>query len=200
MTLLEFYHQSITLCATYIIGSIPFGLLVCWMFNLSDPRTTGSKNIGATNIYRIGSKGAAALTLFLDLLKGIAAVLFTLIYYPSFVHIAVISAVIGHIWPIWLWFRGGKGVATALGGILILSWPLAVVSLISWITIAATTRYASLASIITVILSPLYTAFLSGGKFVVLCIILALLITWSHRSNIVRLITGKEPKIGTDDD
>lgn len=188
--------EIITLTVGYLFGSIPSGLFVTWLFGLKDPRESGSGNIGATNVLRLGNKKAAILTLFLDVFKGILAVIFTLIFAPPLVQLAGLFAVMGHIWPIWLGFRGGKGVATAFGVILILSVPLAVICLVTWLVVAFTTRYASLASLAAVLLAPLYTAFLSGENLVVTCLVLAILIVWTHRQNIRRLITGKESKIG----
>jgi glycerol-3-phosphate acyltransferase PlsY len=110
--------------------------------------------------------------------------------------LACVVVVMGHIWPVWLGFRGGKGVATAFGALLILNWPLALTCFVSWLVILFTTRYSSLAAILTVLFSPLYTAFLSGEDFVITCLVLALMILWAHRKNIIRLVTGKEIKIG----
>jgi len=188
--------EIITLTVAYLLGSIPCGLFVSWLFSLKDPRESGSGNIGATNVLRSGNKKAALLTLFLDIFKGSAAVIFSLMFATPLVQLAGLIAVIGHIWPIWLGFRGGKGVATALGVILILSVPLAIASLITWFVVAFTSRYASLASLVTVLLAPIYTAILSGENLVVTCLVIALLIVWTHRHNIGRLITGKELKIG----
>lgn len=188
--------EIITLTVAYLLGSIPFGLFVSWIFALKDPREVGSGNIGATNVLRLGNKGAALLTLFLDVLKGSGAVVFALIFAPPLVQLAGLFAMIGHIWPIWLGFRGGKGVATAFGVILVLSVPLTVLCLITWLVVAFTSRYSSLASLITVLLAPLYTAVLNGENLVVTCLAITLLIVWTHRRNIGRLVTGKETKIG----
>lgn len=190
------FTEIMVLIIAYLLGSIPSGLIISWIFKLADPRTKGSHSIGATNILRSGHKFAALLTLILDMLKGSVAVIIPLIMSPALAQLACIFVVLGHIWSLWLGFRGGKGVATALGGIIILSWPLAVTCIVSWIAIAATTRYSSLASILTVLLSPLYTAFLTGEKFVVTTLVLAFVIVWSHRKNIGRLLTGREAKIG----
>src|ERR1700722_1006684 len=175
MTATTFIEISI-LCIAYLIGSIPFGLFMSWIFGLEDPREVGSQTIGATNGLRSGHKGAALLTLLLDVLKGSAAVMFAFVIAPSLMQLAGIFAVIGHIWPIWLRFRGGKGIATAFGATLILSWPLAVACFVTWLMVAITTRYSSLASLIAVLLSPLYTLFLTGENLVVACLILALLL------------------------
>jgi glycerol-3-phosphate acyltransferase PlsY len=185
------------LFTVYLIGAIPFGLIISWLFSLQDPRKTGSKSIGATNILRSGNKIAAALTLLFDALKGSVAVLLALNVDPSLTHLAGIMVVLGHIFPIWLKFHGGKGVATALGVICVLSIPLTVLSLVSWLMVALTTRYSSLASLVTVLLSPLYAYFLSEPNLISLCIVLAILLVWTHRSNIARLLTGRETKIGS---
>jgi len=190
------FNEVMILTLAYFLGSIPFGLLISWIFKLQDPRTMGSNGTGATNVLRSGHKAAAFLTLLLDLLKGSFAVLITLMLMPSLTHLACIVVVIGHIWPVWLGFRGGKGVATAFGALLILSFPLALVCLVSWLVIFFMTRYSSLAAIITVLFSPLYTAYLSGEKWVMTCLVLALMILWAHRKNMIRLVTGKETKVG----
>ncbi len=188
------------LLLSYLLGSIPFGLIISWLFNLKDPRTTGSKNIGATNILRSGSKLAALLTLLLDAGKGSCAVLLALALEPSlelsFAQWAGLCAMVGHIFPIWLKFHGGKGVATAFGVILVLSWPLAGACLLTWLMVAFLTRYSSLASLGTAFASPLYAVWLNENHLVILCILFFSLLTWTHRSNIGRLITGRELKIG----
>jgi len=182
--------------SAYILGSIPFGLLFSWLLKLEDPRTVGSKNIGATNILRSGNKEGAGLTFLCDALKGSTAIILALIFEPTLAPLAGIFAVIGHIWPIWLRFQGGKGVATAFGVILILSWPIAVVCLVTWISIVFTTRYSSLAALVAITLSPLYSFALKREDLVIMCLMLGILILWSHRKNIGRLIKGRETKIG----
>lgn len=190
------FSEIMIITLAYLLGSIPFGLLVSWVFKLKDPRVIGSQSIGATNVLRSGNTGAALLTLLLDLLKGSVAVFIALMLAPSLAQLACIIVVMGHIWPVWLGFRGGKGVATAVGALLILSWPLALTCLVSWLIILFATRYSSLAAILTVLLSPLYTVFLSGDDLVITCLVLALMIIWAHRENMIRLVTGKETKIG----
>lgn len=184
------------LLTAYLFGSIPFGILLSLLFKLEDPRTVGSKSTGATNILRSGNKTAAALTLLCDTLKGSSAVAFALLLAPSMALGAGIFVVIGHLWPIWLRFQGGKGVATTSGVLLILSWPVAIACLVTWIVVAVTTRYSSLAALISAVLSPLYSLFLKREDLAMMCFGLGLLILWSHRQNIGRLITGKETKIG----
>ncbi len=193
---LDIGSEIIVLTVSYLLGSIPFGILVAWLYGLQDPRTTGSGNIGATNILRLGAKEPAILTFFLDGLKGAMAVLFAAYFTPSLTQVATLFVVLGHIFPIWLGFKGGKGVATAFGAILILSWPLAITCLVTWVMVMATTQYSSLAALVSIVLSPLYTALLTGGDYIILCLGLALLIIWTHKHNIKRLIAGKEPKVG----
>jgi glycerol-3-phosphate acyltransferase PlsY len=187
---------ALVLISAYLLGSLPFGIFVSWFFGLQDPRKAGSQNMGATNILRSGHKGAAFLTLLLDIFKGSAAVLGASFLAPSLLQGAGLCAVMGHIWPLWLRFRGGKGVATAFGVILILSPPVALVCCVTWLSVAIATRYASLASLISVMLSPLYAVLLKQTDVVLTCLVLALLLVWTHRQNISRLITGKETKIG----
>lgn len=194
--MLTIFYDFLILGGAYLMGSIPFGILVSELFKLPDPRAAGSKNIGATNILRSGHRGAAALTLLLDALKGSSAVAFALILSPDLALWAGIFAVVGHIWPVWLRFQGGKGVATAFGVILILSWPVAVACLVTWFVVIITTQYSSLAAIVSVVLSPLYSLFLQRGDLALMCLGLGVLILLAHRQNIGRLITGKETKIG----
>ena len=136
------------LSIAYLFGSIPFGLLMSFLFKLKDPRTVGSKNIGATNVLRSGNKLAAGLTFLLDALKGSAAVVTAFMIDPTLALWAGIFAVIGHIWPLWLRFQGGKGVATAFGVLLVLSWPVTIVCLVTWIAVASISRYSSLAALV----------------------------------------------------
>lgn len=192
----EIFNQIIIVITTYLIGSIPVGLFMSWIFRLQDPRKVGSQSIGATNILRLGHRGAAFLTLLLDVLKGSLAVLFALVFMPSLYQTAGICVVIGHIWPIWIGLRGGKGVATALGVLLVLSWPVAIACLVTWLMVALTTRYSSLASLVAVLLSSPFTFILKREDLFITTLILTILLLWSHRHNISRLVTGKETKIG----
>lgn len=145
---------------------------------------------------RSGNKWAAALTLVFDTLKGSAAVACALMVEPALAPWAGVFAVLGHIWPVWLHFHGGKGVATAFGVLLLLGWPVAVTCLVTWLAVAFTTRYSSLAALISVGLSPLYSMFLKRGDLALMCLALGLLIVWTHRHNLNRLLAGKETKIG----
>ncbi|MBX9622162.1 MAG: glycerol-3-phosphate 1-O-acyltransferase PlsY [Alphaproteobacteria bacterium] len=196
MITLNTFPEIVILVLAYLLGSIPSGLLVSWLYKLPDPRTIGSGNIGATNMLRFGNKGPALLTLFFDVLKGSLAVIFALISVSSIAQFAGIMAVVGHIWPLWLMFRGGKGVATAFGVMLILNWGLALTCLSTWIIFAITTRYSSLASLIAFFLSSIYAYFMGATDLIVTCLILTALVFWTHRYNIERLRKGKETKIG----
>jgi glycerol-3-phosphate acyltransferase PlsY len=193
---LDIGTEILVLGIAYLLGSIPFGLFVTWLYGLEDPRNQGSGNIGATNVLRLGQRGPAIVTLILDALKGVVAVLFTAYFAPSLTHLSAVFAVLGHIFPLWLGFKGGKGVATAFGAILVLSPPLAITCLVTWIMVFAATQYSSLAALAAIILSPLYTILLSRSDLVGTCLILALLMAWTHRHNIQRLLKGKETKIG----
>ncbi|EKE09835.1 MAG: hypothetical protein ACD_16C00101G0009 [uncultured bacterium] len=196
MITLNTFPDIIVLTVAYLFGSIPSGLLVSWLSDLPDPRTMGSGNIGTTNMLRLGDKKAALLTLTIDVLKGSFAVVFALIFMPALAQWAGIVAVIGHIWPLWLMFKGGKGVATSFGVLLMLNWILTLACFGTWTTFAIMTRYSSLASLITFLLSSFYALFVSGESLVITCLILTALIFWTHRHNIDRLRKGKEPKIG----
>lgn len=186
----------LTLLMAYLLGSVPFGLVFSNLFKLPDPRTVGSQNIGATNVLRSGNKAAAGLTFLCDALKGSAAVACTLIIAPDLVSLAGLFAVIGHIWSPWLGFRGGKGVATAFGVLIMLSWPVTLASAITWVAMAKATRYSSLAALISILLSPLYSLIFDRHDLLFMCLGLSVLIVITHRQNISRLMTGRETKIG----
>lgn len=187
----------ITLGSAYLLGSIPFGLLITRLFSLQDPRTHGSQNIGATNVLRSGHKLAAFLTLLFDGLKGSSAVWIAVILAPQLVYEAGLLAIIGHIFPLWLGFKGGKGIATALGVILALNWPLALLCLVTWASVMAVTRYSSLASLSAVSVGPVYALVTQDTPLLYFTVLLACFLFWTHRGNIKRLRQGEEPKVGT---
>jgi glycerol-3-phosphate acyltransferase PlsY len=180
----------------YLLGSIPFGLILTRLAGLGDLRRIGSGNIGATNVLRTGNKPLAALTLLLDGGKGAAAVLIARTLGPDMAVVAAGAAVIGHMFPVWLWFRGGKGVATTLGVWLALAWPVGVAACATWLAVAALTRYSSLAALIAVGAAPVYAHYLADAQRVQLGLLLAVLIVVRHHTNIRRLVTRREPKIG----
>nr|VFJ89726.1 MAG: glycerol-3-phosphate acyltransferase PlsY [Candidatus Kentron sp. LFY] len=183
----------------YLIGSIPSAVVVSYLMGLPDPRANGSGNPGATNVLRLSGKKAAAITLLGDVLKGFVPVLLVRSYLdsPFIVAAVALAAFLGHIFPISLRFRGGKGVSTALGVIAAITWPTALIALATWLSTVAAFRYSSLAALITALLAPIYTGFLTSNLIYTSAIgIIALLIIWRHRSNIRKLIAGTETKIG----
>jgi acyl phosphate:glycerol-3-phosphate acyltransferase len=182
----------------YLLGSIPFGLFFTWASGAGDIRAIGSGNIGATNVLRTGNKWAAVATLLCDCGKGAVAVLIarTWLQYDSEAFAAA-GAVLGHIFPVWLKFRGGKGVATYLGVSLALCWPVGLLIAGAWIVAAVIWRISSLSALIAIALSPAYFYFFHREGYAVLAVPLALLIIFMHRDNIRRLIRGEEPRIGS---
>jgi len=180
----------------YLLGSIPFGLVLTRLAGLGDVRQIGSGSIGATNVLRTGNKTLAALTVLLDGGKGALAVLIAHTFGPDFAVIAGGAAVIGHLFPVWLRFRGGKGVATALGVWLAIAWPVGVAACATWLAVAALTRYSSLASLVAVVAAPVYAHFLADAQRMQLGLLLAILVVLRHHANIRRLLSGREPKIG----
>ncbi len=199
MPVIENSATVLTLWATlgYVLGSVPFGVLLARVFGLGDLRKIGSGNIGATNVLRTGNKRAAALTLLLDGGKGAVAVLLARgLAGQDAAQIAALAAFIGHCFPIWLGFRGGKGVATFLGILLALAWPVGLAACATWVLVAAAMRFSSLAALMAAGMSPVWAALFGRGEVVLLAVALALLIYARHWGNIVRLRAGTEPKIG----
>ena len=186
------------ICAvSYFLGSIPFGLLLTRAFGGQDIRKIGSGNIGATNVMRSGRKGLAVATLLLDLGKGIAAVsLARYIYGADAAILAGFFVVLGHIFPVWLKYKGGKGVATAFGVFFAINWVFAVAVCAIWLIVFAITRFSSLSAIISISYSPVAASLLDGYMTSVLCLILAIIIIYTHRNNLMRLVSGSELKFG----
>ncbi|WP_218139577.1 glycerol-3-phosphate 1-O-acyltransferase PlsY [Thalassotalea agarivorans] len=184
------------IAAAYIVGSISSAILICRMLNLPDPRTEGSNNPGATNVLRISNKATAAAVLFFDILKGTIPVYggFLLGLEPIQLGFVAIAACMGHMYPLFFHFQGGKAVATAFGALLSIGWDLAFLLIITWFLVAKSTRYSSLAAIVTVSLAPLYT-YLLKPEYVYPVLMLAGLIIFRHKDNIVRLIKGTESKL-----
>ena len=187
----------LSLLLGYLLGSIPFGVLLTRATGAGDLRTIGSGNIGATNVLRTGRKGLAALTLVLDMLKGTAAVLIARALWPGVEEIAAIAAVLGHLWPVWLKFRGGKGVATLLGVMAGLYWPTALIYAAVWIGVLATTRYSSVAGMTAALSAPVGAAAFGRFDLALLYLGFALLVFWKHRENLDRLLEGTEPRVGS---
>jgi acyl phosphate:glycerol-3-phosphate acyltransferase len=179
----------------YLLGSIPFGLLLSRVAGYGDIRDIGSGNIGATNVLRTGNKSLAAVTLLLDLGKGWAAVAIARHWGEPAALTAALCAVLGHMFPIWLGFRGGKGVATALGVLIALAWPLALIAALIWAAVAFVTRYSSLAALVAAALSAATAPILTDSVTAILIAIVALLIILRHSANIRRLIAGREHRI-----
>jgi glycerol-3-phosphate acyltransferase PlsY len=181
----------------YLCGSIPFGVLLTRLAGAPDVRAIGSGNIGATNVLRTGRKGLAAATLLGDMLKGTVAVLPTAyVLGHDFAIMAAVGAFLGHLFPVWLRFRGGKGVATYIGLLLALAWPAAILFCAIWLTVAALTRYSSLAALIASAATPAFLWWQGDVPDAQLFLLLAVLLWIMHRANIARLMNGKEGKIG----
>lgn len=181
----------------YLLGSIPFGIVMARIFGLGDLRQIGSGNIGATNVLRTGNRPAAALTLVCDAGKGAAAVLAGgLALGADAAQVAGGMAFLGHLYPVWLRFRGGKGVATFLGTLLALSFPAGLAACATWLAVAAVTRYSSLAALVAAALSPVWMALLGRVDIVAVGILMAAAIFLRHEPNLKRLVRGEEPKIG----
>jgi acyl phosphate:glycerol-3-phosphate acyltransferase len=180
----------------YLLGSVPFGLVLTKLAGYGDIRSIGSGNIGATNVLRTGSKGLAALTLLLDGGKGAVAVLLGANFGPDMAAIAAAFAFLGHVFPVWLRFKGGKGVATSGGILFAYAWPVALAGIATWLIVALTTRYSSLAAIAAAALAPVYAWFLTHEfQPTEVVLFLSLLILMRHHANIRRLIRGEESKI-----
>lgn len=179
----------------YLLGSIPFGVLLTRATGGPDLRTIGSGNIGATNVLRTGRKGLAAATLLCDVLKGTVAVLAAKHYGSDAALAAGLGAFLGHLFPLWLKFKGGKGVATYIGLLLGLHWPAALIFCAIWLAVAAATRYSSLAALIASALTPFSLWLLGLNEVAALFLLLTVLLWVMHRANIARLLGGSEGKI-----
>lgn len=180
---------------SYIMGSIPFGLIITKIFLKEDVRNIGSGNIGATNVLRTGDKKLAALTLLLDISKGYLSIYFTATYFNDLVYLSALSCFIGHIFPIWLKFKGGKGVATYLGIIIAISLKLALMFSISWLIILFLSKYSSLSSILSALIVFTYSLIFGEIYINILLFIFFVIILFTHRQNIMRLKNGSENKI-----
>lgn len=189
-------EPGLTLLLGYALGAIPFGVLLTRMAGAGDLRAIGSGNIGATNVLRTGRKGLAAATLLFDLLKGAVAVWIADALWPGLGVVAAAGAFLGHCYPVWLRFRGGKGVATLMGIVLALHWPSGLVFALVWLGLLGLLRISSVAGMAAAISAPVSAAALGRFDIVLLLIALALIVLWKHRENIVRLMAGTEPRIG----
>jgi len=180
----------------YLLGSIPFGLVITRLGGKGDVRDIGSGNIGATNVLRTGSKVLAAATLILDCLKATAAILIARSLWPNFEDFAAAGALIGHLYPVWLKFKGGKGVATLLGVLIPLLWQGAVVYAIVWLGLFFLLRISSVAGMAAALSAPVSAAIFGEDVRFSMYLAFALLVIWKHRENIVRLKAGTEPRVG----
>ena len=181
----------------YLLGSIPFGIVITRALGLGDLRQIGSGNIGATNVLRTGHKGAALATLLLDAAKGGVAVAFARwLVGPDAAQVAALFAFLGHLFPVWLGFRGGKGVATFLGTLLVLDWRVGLAACATWAVTAAITRISSLSALVAAAMTTVWILVFNEGQMLVLIMLLTLLIYWKHWANLERIKAGTEPKIG----
>jgi glycerol-3-phosphate acyltransferase PlsY len=187
----------IALLIGYLFGSIPFGMILTRLAGTQDLRSIGSGNIGATNVLRTGRKGLAAATLIGDALKGTVAVIIAGYFGgPNAAMLAGLGAFLGHLYPVWLKFNGGKGVATYIGVLIGLFWPAALLFCVVWLATAFTTRYSSLSALGAAFVTPLFLWWLGQPALAALFVVLTLLLFYKHRENIRRLQTGTEGKIG----
>ena len=188
---------AIVAALAYLLGSVPFGILLTRALGLGDLRQIGSGNIGATNVLRTGNKAAAAATLLLDAAKGgVAVLLARALVAEDAAQLAGLSAFLGHLFPVFLNFKGGKGVATFLGTLLALAWPVGVACCATWLVVAVLSRISSLSALVAAGSSTFWMLGLGHGRLMILGVILTLLVYWRHAANIARLKAGTEPKIG----
>ena len=186
----------LSLLAGYLLGSIPFGVLLTRMAGAGDLRRVGSGNIGATNVLRTGHKSLAALTLVLDGAKGAVAVLIVRALWPGNEGLAAVGALLGHLYPVWIGFKGGKGVATFFGIMAALHWQSSIGYAVVWLGVLALTRYSSVAGMSAALLAPVAAAVLGRFDLTLLYLAFGLLIFWKHRANLERLFAGTEPRVG----
>ena len=200
---MQAFYPALATLAAYLIGSLSFAVIVSRLMGLNDPRTYGSGNPGATNVLRSGNKAAAVLTLLLDALKGFVPVLLVKLYGAPFglddgtLALVALAAFLGHLWPVFFRFKGGKGVATAAGVLLGLNPWLGLATLATWIIIAAFTRYSSLAALVAAVFAPFYQVLIwGGGPIAVAVFVMGALLVWRHRANVQKLLNGTESKLG----
>ena len=182
---------------SYFLGSIPFGLIYAKLAGLGDVRNIGSGNIGATNVLRTGNKQVAALTLLCDIAKGSVAVYITLNFFPKLILLSSVVVYLGHIFPVWLKFKGGKGVATFIGAIAILNYVLCLIFLISWAIVAKIFKISSLSAIVAFLITFVATVFLYENNLILVMSFFTVFSIFTHRENIKKIISGEESKIKT---
>src|SRR3954463_3818103 len=190
-------EMALAILGAYLVGSVSFAIVVSKVMRLPDPRSYGSKNPGATNVLRSGSKAAAISTLLGDALKGWLAVWLAQIYAPEAAPYAGLAAFLGHLFPVFHAFHGGKGVATAAGVLFGIDWRLGLGTVATWIIIATFLRYSSLAALVAAVFAPFFAALLLGfGAYFAAVLVMAALLVWRHKENIARLMAGTENRIG----
>jgi glycerol-3-phosphate acyltransferase PlsY len=187
----------LSLLLGYLMGSIPFGVLLTRFGGAGDLRAIGSGNIGATNVLRTGRKGLAALTLILDGAKGAVAILIVSRLSPGHEGLAATGALFGHLYPVWIGFRGGKGVATFFGIMIALHWESSIVYAVVWLGLLALTRFSSVAGMSAALLAPVAAAAFGRFDLAIMYLGFGLLVFWKHRGNLERLIAGTEPRVGS---
>jgi acyl phosphate:glycerol-3-phosphate acyltransferase len=191
-------ESVLTLAAAYLLGSIPFSYLVARAFGVADVRNVGSGNVGATNVMRSAGRGPGIAALVLDALKGAAASVAALRLFPQsewLPPVAAVAAVVGHVFPVWLGFRGGKGVATALGILLALAWPIGLIACAVWLLAALLFRYSSLSALLAILAAPIAAWFLANRQIAEFALFITILVWLRHHENIRRLLKGEESKI-----
>lgn len=200
---MDLLYSLAAIVAAYLVGSLSFAVIVSRLMGLDDPRSYGSKNPGATNVLRSGNRKAAVLTLALDALKGYVPVLVALLLAPRLgfgamtIGLVGLAAFLGHLWPVFFRFEGGKGVATAAGVLLALNPWLGVATLATWVIVAVFTRYSSLAALVSAAFAPFYQLLIWGPSALVLSIaVMSLLLVWRHAANIQKLLAGTESRLG----
>ncbi len=186
----------VTALLAYLAGSIPFGLVVSRAFGLPDPRGIGSGNIGATNVLRTGSRAAALTTLLLDAAKGLVAVIAArAVAGEDAAQVAGLAAFLGHVFSVWLRFRGGKGVATLLGALAGIGTLIGLAAMAAWLGVFLVSRISSLSALVAAAITPAVALLLGQGRLIVATLFMAIVVFWSHRANVRRLIDGTEPKV-----
>ena len=191
--------EPLLFLGAYLMGSLSTAIIICKLMGLPDPRTQGSRNPGATNVLRVGGKIAAAITLFGDALKGILPVLIahSLSTSPLVLSLTALAAFLGHLYPVFFRFQGGKGVATAFGVLLAMAWPVGLAVAATWLAMAFLLKVSSLSALTAAVLAPLYMWWLRPApEFIAVTVLISALLVWRHRSNISNLISGRENKIG----
>lgn len=189
----------VLISGAYLLGSLSAAIILCRLLGLPDPRTQGSGNPGATNVLRFGGKKLAALTLVGDMVKGLLPVLIarTLSVDPIVLAAVAMAAFLGHLYPVFFGFKGGKGVATAVGVLFGLAWPVALAASLTWLVMTALFRISSLSALTAAVLAPAYMFWLDGrAPFITMTAVMSLFLLWRHRTNIQRLLAGEEKKIG----